>query len=154
MMWHRWTRHRSRSVSRPRHAKTVRLGLLGPRTRKTRAALSALGIAIGIATMIVVTGIPASSGRALAAELAALGTNVLRVYPASQGDHTQPLPAEAVNMVARIGPVTEVSAVGNVHFVVRRSDLVDPHDGSGLTVLAGRVIYSRRSAGGSPRAAS
>jgi putative ABC transport system permease protein len=36
------------------------LGLLGIRTRKVRAALSALGISIGIATLIVVTGIPAS----------------------------------------------------------------------------------------------
>jgi putative ABC transport system permease protein len=42
-------------------------------------------------------------------------------------------------MVARIAPVTHVSAVANVHSVVRRSDLVDEHDGSGLTVLAGRT---------------
>jgi putative ABC transport system permease protein len=42
-------------------------------------------------------------------------------------------------MVARIGPVTHVSAVANVHSVVRRSDLVDENDGSGLTVLAGRT---------------
>jgi len=117
----------------------VRLGLLGPRTRKARAALSALGIAIGIATMIVVTGIPASSGRALDAALAKFGTNLLRVQPVAQGDKPQPLPAEAVGMVARVGPVTQVSAVANVHSVVRRSDLIDVNDGSGLTVLAGRT---------------
>ncbi|WP_030434229.1 ABC transporter permease [Actinoplanes subtropicus] len=120
-------------------ADVVRLGLLGPRTRKARAALSALGIAIGIATMIVVTGIPASSGRALDARLAALGTNLLRVQPVAEGDKPAPLPTEAVGMVTRIGPVTRVSAVANVHAIVRRSDLVDEHDGSGLTVLAGRT---------------
>jgi putative ABC transport system permease protein len=120
-------------------ADVARLGLLGLRTRKVRAALSALGIAIGIATMIVVTGIPASSRQALAEQLSALGTNLLRVQPVSQGDEPVPLPVEAVPMVRRIGPVTQVSAVANVHAVVRRSDLIDPYDGSGLTVLASRT---------------
>lgn len=117
----------------------VRLGLLGIRTRRLRTALSALGIAIGIATMIVVIGIPASSQRALDERLASLGTNLLRVEPESQGDQPAPLPIESIAMTARIGPVTAVSAVANVHAVVRRSDLVDRYDGSGLSVLAGRT---------------
>jgi putative ABC transport system permease protein len=117
----------------------VRLGLLGIRTRRLRAALSALGIAIGIATMIIVTGIPASSRQALNDRLAALGTNLLRVEPESEGDQPAPLPTESVAMAARIGPVTQVSAVANVHAVVRRSDLIDPYDGSGLSVLASRT---------------
>ena len=50
-----------------------------------------------------------------------------------------PVSPESVGMIARVGPVTQVSAVANVHAVVRRSDLVDPFDGSGLTVLAGRT---------------
>ncbi|MBM2614437.1 ABC transporter permease [Actinoplanes sp. LDG1-06] len=101
--------------------------------------MSALGIAIGVATMIVVTGIPAASRQALNDRLAALGSNMLRASPASTGGTPAPLPAEAVDMIARVGPVTSVSAVANVHAVVRRSDLVDPYDGSGLTVLAGRT---------------
>jgi len=117
---------------------TLRLGLLGLRTRKVRAALSALGIAIGVATMVVVTGIPAAGRQALADRLAALGTNLLRVQPVAQGDQPAVLPAESVAMIARIGPVTSVSAVANTHTVVRRSDLIDPNDGSGLTVLAAR----------------
>ncbi|MET0492426.1 MAG: ABC transporter permease [Actinoplanes sp.] len=116
----------------------LHLGLLGVRTRKLRAVLSALGISIGIATMIIVTGIPASSRQALTDQLSALGTNLLRVQPVTQADKPTPLPEEAVDMVARIGPVTRVSAVANTQAVVRRSDLVDPHDGSGLAVLAGR----------------
>ncbi|HET6484498.1 MAG TPA: ABC transporter permease [Actinoplanes sp.] len=115
------------------------LGLEGLRTRKARAALSALGIAIGVATMIIVVGIPAASRQDLADRLAALGTNVLRVEPESNGDQPALLPAESVDMVARIRPVDEVSAVANVHAVVRRSDLVDQFDSSGLTVLAGRA---------------
>jgi putative ABC transport system permease protein len=116
------------------------LGLLGIRTRRARAALSALGIAIGVATMIVVTGVPASSERALVRELAALGTNMLQATPApTQGGDPAQLPEESVAMVARIGPVLRASAVANTHAVVRRSDLVDPRDGSGLTVLASRL---------------
>ncbi|MEU4243329.1 ABC transporter permease [Actinoplanes sp. NPDC026619] len=116
----------------------LRLGLLGVRGRQARAALSALGIAIGVATMIVVTAIPAAGRQALADRLSALGTNLLRVQPVSAGDNQTVLPSESVAMVGRIGPVTGVSAVANTHAVVRRSDLINPDDGSGLTVLATR----------------
>ncbi|WP_113701952.1 ABC transporter permease [Nonomuraea lactucae] len=114
------------------------LGLLGIRTRKLRATLSALGISIGIATMIVVTGIPASSHNALMAELSALGTNMLRAEPIPDGQSPVPLPEHSIGMVRRIGPVTMVSAVANTHAVVRRSDRIAPNDYSGLTVLAAK----------------
>ncbi|MEV6601002.1 ABC transporter permease [Actinoplanes sp. NPDC051346] len=112
------------------------LGLVGLRTRKLRAALSALGISIGIATMIVVTGIPASSQAALSRELSALGADVLQAMPAPDQDPPAQLPEQAVGMVRRIAPVTVASAVANTHTIVRRSDRTDPRDGSGLTVLA------------------
>ena len=114
------------------------LGLLGIRTRKARAALSALGIAVGIATMILVTGIPASSQARLNRELSALGANLLQVTAAEQ-QLPVPLPKESVGMVKRIGPVTHSSAVANTHTLVRRSDRTDPHDGSGITVLASHL---------------
>ncbi|OJF15031.1 ABC transporter permease [Couchioplanes caeruleus subsp. caeruleus] len=115
------------------------LGLIGLRTRKLRAALSALGISIGIATMIVVTGIPASSQAALSRELSALGADVLQAMPMPDQDPPVLLPEESVGMVRRIAPVTVASAVANTHTVVRRSDRVDPKEGSGLTVLASRL---------------
>ncbi|TCB94304.1 ABC transporter permease [Micromonospora zingiberis] len=115
------------------------LGSTGLRTRPLRAALSALGIAIGIATMIVVTGIPASSQAALLTELTALGTNRLQAMAAPDRDPPTKLPESAVGMVRRIGPVTAVSAVGNTHTLVRRNDRVDPRDGAGLTVLASHL---------------
>ncbi|WP_235618857.1 ABC transporter permease [Embleya scabrispora] len=120
-------------------ADVLRLGLLGIRTRRMRAALSALGISIGIATMIIVIGIPASSQKALLNELAALGTDTLRAEP--QPDQRPPvrLPEGADAMAARIGPVTLTSAVANTHAVVRRSDRIDPNDDSGLAVLASRA---------------
>ena len=128
------------------------LGLVGVRTRRMRAALSALGIAIGIATMVVVTGIPASSGAALQRELAALGADMLQIVPAQQQDPPAVLPAGSVAMVRRIAPVTAVTAVAGTGAVVRRSDRVDPADGSGLTVRAARpdlldVLHARVRAG-------
>ncbi|WP_405867950.1 ABC transporter permease [Streptomyces sp. NBC_01515] len=115
------------------------LGLLGIRTRKMRAALSALGISIGIATMIVVTGIPASSQKALLNELSAMGTNMLQAQPVPNPNSPVLLPPESVDMVRRIGPVTMASAVANTHATVHRSDRVDPNDYAGLTILASKV---------------
>lgn len=119
-------------------ADVLRLGLLGPRTRRLRAVLSSLGISIGIATMIVVVGIPASGQRALTDQLAALGTNLLRAE-ATIDEQTQTLPPvseSAAAMVARIPPVQQVSEVANTHAEVRRSRAIPAEDDSGLTALA------------------
>ncbi len=103
-----------------------------------RAALSALGISIGIATMIVVTGIPASSQKALNAELTALGTDRLQAIADSSIPDAEPVsfPRESVAMVKRIGPVHAVTAVANTHAEVRRTDRNSRLDTAGLTVLA------------------
>ncbi|GAB3449215.1 ABC transporter permease [Actinophytocola sediminis] len=117
------------------------LGLVGPRTRPLRAVLAALGIAIGIATLVVVVGIPASSQRALDHQLSALGTNLLQAQ-AVFDERTQelpPVPADAAAMAARIGPVQHTSAVANTHAQVRRSDRIPAEQSSGLTVLAART---------------
>ncbi|MDE3129712.1 MAG: ABC transporter permease [Acidobacteriota bacterium] len=50
-------------------------------TRKLRAALSALGIAIGIGAMVAVVGVSSSAQANLIAEIDALGTNLLTVSP-------------------------------------------------------------------------
>jgi putative ABC transport system permease protein len=115
------------------------LGLVGLRTRPARAVLSALGIALGIATMVVVTGIPASSQAALLDTLTALGTNTLQATAVQNQEPPARLPESAVGMVRRIGPVTAVSAVGNTHTLVRRNDRIAPDSGGGLTVLASRL---------------
>ncbi|MEU8158336.1 ABC transporter permease [Micromonospora sp. NPDC048986] len=116
----------------------LRLGLLGLTTRRMRAVLSALGISIGIATLVVVVGIPASSQRDLMDQLSALGTNLLRVEPVPDQNPPVLLPEDAAAMVSRIGPVQTASAVANTHTAVRRNDLLDRYDTSGLTVLASR----------------
>ncbi|TQF04436.1 ABC transporter permease [Kitasatospora acidiphila] len=120
-------------------ADVLGLGLLGIRTRKARAALSALGISIGIATMIIVMGIPASSQEALLERLSALGTNMLQATADPGQNPPVVFPPESPDMVARIGPVTVASAVANTNTVVARSDKVDPDNDTGLAVLAGKL---------------
>ena len=70
--------------SRLAAADVLRTGALGLRTRRLRAALSALGIAIGIASMVAVLGISESSRADLLAQLDELGTNLLGSRPASR----------------------------------------------------------------------
>ena len=57
------------------------VALQGLRTRKLRAALSALGIAIGIGAMVAVVGVSSSAQANLIAEIDSLGTNLLTVSP-------------------------------------------------------------------------
>ncbi|WP_350348763.1 ABC transporter permease [Agromyces sp. G08B096] len=117
-------------------ADLLRVGAAGLGGRPLRTALSALGIAIGIAAMVAVVGI-ASSGRVqLDRELDRLGTDLLRVAPGADlfGEATA-LPAAAPAMIARIGPVTDVAATGSVEAKVYRSDLIAPEASGGIAVL-------------------
>jgi putative ABC transport system permease protein len=118
----------------------LRVGSLGLRTRRLRAGLSALGIAIGIASMVSVLGISASSKADLLAELDRLGTNLLTVTPGQTlfGEDAS-LPKEAVGMIGRIGPVRSVSATGAVDASVRRTDLISKTETGAIAVKAART---------------
>ncbi|MEY2583925.1 MAG: putative transport system permease protein, partial [Ilumatobacteraceae bacterium] len=70
--------------SRLRSADILRVGALGLRTRRLRTGLSTLGVAIGIAAMVGVLGLSASSREELQTRIRALGTNLLEVQ-AGQG---------------------------------------------------------------------
>ncbi|MGZ4394664.1 MAG: ABC transporter permease [Gaiellaceae bacterium] len=131
-------------------ADAVRVGTVAFRTRRTRAVLSAVGVAIGVAAMVAVLGISASSKADLISTLDRLGTNILQVT-GGQGLFRAggQLPAEAPKMITRIGQVSEVSVVGNVSATVLRTNYV-PSDQTGgisvqsvdpnlLTTLAGRL---------------
>ena len=58
---------------------TLRTASTGPRSRKLRSALSALGITIGIAALVSVLGLSSSSSADLIRELDALRTNIITV---------------------------------------------------------------------------
>jgi putative ABC transport system permease protein len=119
-------------------ADVLRTGSLGLRTRRLRAALSALGIAIGIASMVAVLGISESSRADLLAQIDRLGTNLLRVSPGQSflGDEVS-LPDAAGPMLARAEGVEAVAAVRNLDGVtVRRTDLIDEAETGGIAVAA------------------
>ncbi len=118
----------------------LRVGSVGLRTRRLRTGLSGLGIAIGIAAMVAVLGISASSKADLLAQLDRLGTNLLTVSPGQTlfGQDAS-LPKESVGMIGRIGPVEAVSATGTVSATVRRNDLISPQESGGIAVRAART---------------
>jgi putative ABC transport system permease protein len=110
---------------------------VGLRTRRLRASLSALGIAIGIAAMVAVLGISSSSRAELLAQLDALGTNLLQVSPGQTfGGDDATLPSSSPGMISRIGPVQQVSSIGALDATVRRSDQIDEAETSGISVYA------------------
>jgi putative ABC transport system permease protein len=113
------------------------VGSLGLRTKRSRSVLTALGIAIGIAAMVSVVGISASSRADLLHELDRLGTNLLQVQPGQNGfGETQELPATAPAMIRRIGPVQSAAATRTVPISIRRSDKIDPEETGGIEVVA------------------
>ena len=115
----------------------LRVGAVGLSARKLRAALSGLGIAIGIAAMVAVLAISESSKADLLSSLDRLGTNLLTVAPGqSIFGEAAALPDRAPAMVGRIGPVEAVSATGAVDASVFRSELIPATETKGLTALA------------------
>lgn len=113
------------------------LGWLGITVRPARAVMSALGIALGIATLVLVTAIPASGQADLDEQLSALGADVLVAQPApATSDTPASLDPAAAAMVRRIGPVTAASALANLNLPVLRDDFADPNLTAGITALA------------------
>lgn len=127
-------------VQRPRTprvavADQVRLALDGLAARRTRSALSALGIAIGVAALVGVLGLSESSRADLMAELDRLGTTMLTVTPgqSSFGDPAR-LPEDAPAMVGRIADVAASASLWATQATVRRTDLVPEAETGGIVV--------------------
>jgi putative ABC transport system permease protein len=127
--------------ARLRLADLGRLAVTGLRTRKLRAGLSALGIAIGVAAIVAVLGLSASSQNGLLTEISQLGTNLLTVTDGqSQAGGPGELPDAAPVMVGRLPGVTTVQDTGTVGGVsVYRSPLIPAVHTNGLNVAATRL---------------
>ncbi|MDA0632329.1 ABC transporter permease [Nonomuraea sp. MCN248] len=128
-------------------------GASGLRARPGRVVLSALGIAMGIATMIAVIGVSASGQEQLLRQLDRLGTNLLRVQAGGtfSGEEVK-LPVDAPAMVGRIEGVRHVGATGAVPVSVRRTDRIPEERTGGIAVQATtfdllRALDGRVSAG-------
>ena len=123
--------------SRLRLSEVVRVGLQALATRRLRAALSALGIAIGIASLVSVLGLSESSRSDLIDQIDALGTNLLTVSPGTGfGAGDSSLPETATGTIGRLPTVEATSAVYAVDAAVYRNDLVPANLTGGITVFA------------------
>jgi putative ABC transport system permease protein len=133
----------------------VRTASAGLWTRPLRVALSALGVAIGIAAMVAVLGISESSKAGLVAELNQLGTNLLTIVPGQTflGKDAQ-LPEAADRAVRNLSSVRNAAAVTAVSAAtVRRNPYIEAAETGGITVeaadlgllatLSGTVVQGR-----------
>jgi putative ABC transport system permease protein len=119
---------------------TLAIATTGIRMRPLRAVLSALGIAIGVASLVAVLGISRSSQADLLDQLDRLGTNLLQVSAGQGIDDGRPvLPQTAESSIERIAPVQQVSAAADIEAPVLRSSYVEPTDTRGITVKAARL---------------
>jgi putative ABC transport system permease protein len=123
-------------VGRLRLNDALRVTSVGLRARPLRAAMSALGIAIGTAAIVAVLGLSSSSQAGLLAEIDRLGTNMLTVEAGRSitGEETD-LPREAP---ARITHLDDVQRTAHTALIkakrVYRSRLIPPTNTGGLQV--------------------
>jgi len=116
----------------------LRVASVGLRARPLRAALSALGIAIGTAAIVAVLGLSSSSQAGLLAEIDRLGTNMLTLEAGQSvtGEPSQ-LPLEAP---ARITHLDDVQLVADSALLkgkgVYRSRMIPVTNTGGLQVRA------------------
>jgi putative ABC transport system permease protein len=116
----------------------IAVGAAGLRARRLRAGLSALGVAIGIASLVAVLGLSESSRADLMAQIDRLGTNLLTVTPGKSffGDDRQ-LPIRAGATVSNLPEVEETASVSTVEdATIRRSRYIDEDETGGIAVVS------------------
>jgi putative ABC transport system permease protein len=124
--------------SRLGFADLTRVASVGLRTRRLRAGLSALGIAIGVASIVAVLGLSSSSQAGLLREIDRLGTNLLTVSKGQTFTGAEAeLPVSAPSMIERIPGVEREADTGFVEDAkVYRSPLIPSAETNGLQVQA------------------
>ena len=131
------TTNETHAVGKLRPSDLGRLATVGLRTRKLRAGLSALGIAIGVAAIVAVLGLSSSASAGLLNEISALGTNLLVVENGqTPAGGTAELPPAAPAMIGGINGVNEVQDTGTVNGNVYASPLVPPIDTNAIGIEA------------------
>jgi putative ABC transport system permease protein len=116
----------------------LRVASVGLRARPLRAALSALGIAIGTAAIVGVLGLSSSSQAGLIAEINRLGTNLLTVEAGQSltGGPAQ-LPREAPARITLLDNVQQVAHTALMKDTyVYRSSMIPVAETGGLQVRA------------------
>jgi len=124
-------------AARLRPSDLAALASIGLVTRKLRAALSALGIAIGVAAIVAVLGLAASATAALLTEISQLGTNLLTVTNGQTfTGATAELPVEAPGMIRRLPGVAAVQDTGTINATAYRTPYIPASNTNALSVDA------------------
>jgi putative ABC transport system permease protein len=131
-------RGRGGGVARLPPHELLGVALQGLRTRRLRAALSALGIAIGIGAMVAVVGVSSSSQANLLATIDALGTNLLTVSPGTTFfGANEVLPDTSVPMIDHMHDVlSDVAIYQLANAIVLRTPFVPSEQTGGIGVDA------------------
>ncbi|MFT3799368.1 ABC transporter permease [Microbacterium sp.] len=122
-------------------ADLARTAGLGAASRPQRTVLAALGIALGIASLVALTGAAASNRAQLLAELDAMGADLAIVTPGTGPDQQPvPLPDTAPEAIARQDGVARVGVFETAPdgLAVFRTDLVPETETNGLAVAVAR----------------
>src|ERR1700709_429710 len=116
----------------------LRVASVGLRARPLRAALSALGIAIGTGAIVGVLGLSSSSQAGLLAEIDRLGTNLLTVEAGQRltgGAATLPLEAPGrITLLDHVQLLAHTGLMRDEH--VYRNSLIPVGNNGGLQVRA------------------
>src|ERR671919_1867764 len=128
----------SRKAGRLRLKDGLRVTSVGLRARPLRAALSALGIAIGTAAIVGVLGLSSSSQAGLLAEIDRLGTNMLTAEAGQSltGEEAK-LPREAPARITHLDNIQLLAHTGLMKEAkVYRNSLIPEGNSGGLQVRA------------------
>jgi putative ABC transport system permease protein len=144
-------------ASRLRLEELAGLASVGLRTRKLRAVLSGLGIAIGVGAIVAVLGLARSSQAGLLTEISQLGTNLLTVTNGqSLAGGPAELPLPAPGMIGELPGVTAVQYTGalqnvnayrspyipavNTNAIIVAASSLDLPQAAGTSVAAGAYL--------------
>jgi putative ABC transport system permease protein len=101
----------------------LRLALSRLRTSRLRAALTMLGVIIGVASVVALVGVGQGTTSDITSRLSSLGTNLLTVNPTNQGSGgSTTLTLEDADAIAAIGGVAAVAPEVSTSLTVAAGD--------------------------------
>lgn len=126
------------SASKLRARDAISLGTLGLRTRKGRTTMAAIGIAIGVASLIALVGIINSGEADAQRDLLEQGIDVLELTPGTSfaGD-PELLPGAAAAIDTHMREMVKtVASIRRVSATVRKTDLIPEVETGGIRLFA------------------
>jgi putative ABC transport system permease protein len=100
----------------------VRLAFSRLRTARLRAALTMLGVVIGVASVVALVGVGRGTTSDITTQLARLGTNLLTINPIPTSDGTASLSLEDAEAIAALEAVTAVAPEASTEAMVAAGD--------------------------------